>query len=99
MGLYGQGWEPETKPIGVVGLVHGLGEHSGRYEHVAATNVEGVAKDINFGVLAGGFMRAAGMGGGLSGFAKTPMEKAIRTCIDEAVKFLVKETPKEYLKY
>jgi hypothetical protein len=39
------------------------------------------------------------MGGGLSGFAKTPMEKAIRTCIYESVKFLVKETPKEYFKY
>ena len=36
LGLYGQGWEPETKPKGVVSLVHGLGEHSGRYEHVAA---------------------------------------------------------------
>ena len=68
-------------------------------EILAATNVEGVAKDINFGVLAGGFMSAAGMGGGLSGFAKTPMEKAIRTCIYESVKFLVKETPKEYFKY
>ena len=68
-------------------------------EILAATNVEGVAKDINFGVLAGGFMRAAGMGGGLSGFAKTPMEKAIRKCIYESVKFLVNETPKEYFKY
>lgn len=68
-------------------------------EILAATNVDGVAKDINFGVLAGGFMGAAGMGGGLSGFAKTPMEKAIRTCIYEAVKFLVAETPKEYFKY
>jgi len=68
-------------------------------EILAATNVEGVAKDINFGVLIGGFMRAAGMGGGLSGFAKTPMEKAIRKCIYESVKFLVRETPKEYYKY
>jgi acylglycerol lipase len=34
--LYAQGWQPETKPKGVVCLVHGLGEHSGRYVHLAA---------------------------------------------------------------
>ncbi len=34
--LYAQGWQPETEPKGVVCLVHGLGEHSGRYEHLAA---------------------------------------------------------------
>jgi alpha-beta hydrolase superfamily lysophospholipase len=32
--LYGQGWQPETLK-GVVTLVHGLGEHSGRYAYVA----------------------------------------------------------------
>lgn len=30
-----QGWEPELNPRAVVCLVHGLGEHSGRYAHVA----------------------------------------------------------------
>jgi alpha-beta hydrolase superfamily lysophospholipase len=35
--FYMQGWEPEDgKPKAVVGLVHGLGEHSGRYAHVGA---------------------------------------------------------------
>lgn len=34
--LYYQRWEPEGAPQGVVGLVHGLGEHHGRYAHVAA---------------------------------------------------------------
>jgi acylglycerol lipase len=34
--LYAQGWEPETEPVAVVCLVHGLGEHSGRYAHLAA---------------------------------------------------------------
>ena len=68
-------------------------------EILSATNVEGIAKDVNFGVLAGGIMGAAGMGGGLGGFSKTPMEKAIRTCIFESVKFIVKETPQEYFKY
>jgi acylglycerol lipase len=32
---YFQGWEPEKSPQAVVCLVHGLGEHSGRYVHVA----------------------------------------------------------------
>ena len=30
-----QGWEPEGTPQAVICLVHGLGEHSGRYLHVA----------------------------------------------------------------
>lgn len=30
-----RGWEPDTKPKAVIALIHGLGEHSGRYEHVA----------------------------------------------------------------
>lgn len=34
--LYVQGWRPDTEIKGVVCLVHGQGEHSGRYSHVAA---------------------------------------------------------------
>ena len=33
--LYAQIWEPETSAKAAVCLVHGLGEHSGRYAHVA----------------------------------------------------------------
>jgi alpha-beta hydrolase superfamily lysophospholipase len=33
--LFAQGWEPEGPPHGLVCLVHGLGEHSSRYDHVA----------------------------------------------------------------
>ena len=32
--FYMQGWETEGKPKAIVCLVHGLGEHTGRYEHV-----------------------------------------------------------------
>lgn len=35
LSLYFQGWEVEDNPKAVVGLVHGLGEHSDRYYHVA----------------------------------------------------------------
>jgi alpha-beta hydrolase superfamily lysophospholipase len=34
--FYFQGWEPEASLRAVVCLVHGLGEHTGRYAHVAA---------------------------------------------------------------
>jgi len=33
--LFGQSWQPENQPKAVICLVHGLGEHSGRYVHVA----------------------------------------------------------------
>ena len=33
--LFGQSWQPEDKTRAVVCLVHGIGEHSGRYIHVA----------------------------------------------------------------
>lgn len=33
--LYAQGWRPEGEPKAVVCLIHGLGEHCGRYAHVA----------------------------------------------------------------
>jgi len=33
--LYGQEWKPEGKQKAAIAMVHGLGEHSGRYEHVA----------------------------------------------------------------
>src|SRR5882672_3049151 len=34
--IFAQSWEPDVRaPKAVVCLVHGLGEHSSRYEHVA----------------------------------------------------------------
>jgi alpha-beta hydrolase superfamily lysophospholipase len=35
LSLYFQVWQPENEPRGVVSLVHGLGEHGGRYSHWA----------------------------------------------------------------
>ncbi len=68
-------------------------------EVLAATRVEGEARDINLGVLAGGIIGNVGLGGGLSMYAKTPMEKAIRIAIDEATKYIVSATPPEYFKH
>lgn len=68
-------------------------------EVLAATRVEGEARDVNLGVLAGGLIGDVGLGGFLSTYAKTPMEKAIRTCIYEAVKYIISGTPPEYYKH
>ncbi len=38
--IYGQCWLTDAKPKAVIGIVHGMGEHSGRYAHVAAYLVE-----------------------------------------------------------
>ena len=67
-------------------------------EVLAATRVEGTAKAISGGGLLGGLVGSVPMGGGLSAYAKTPMEKAIRSCIYEAVKYIVNNTPQEYFK-
>ena len=68
-------------------------------EVLAATRVEGVAKDVNLGGFLGGFGGSGGMAGGLGGYAKTPMEKAIRTCLYNATKYIVENTPQQYMKY
>lgn len=66
-------------------------------EVLAATRVEGKARDANVGAVLGAFTGGVGMGGSLGTFARTPMEKAIRTCIYEATKYIVENTPKEYM--
>lgn len=68
-------------------------------EVLAATRVEGEAKEVDLGALAGGMFGSVPLGGALSKYSKTPMEKAIRVCIKEAVKFIVQNTPPSYFKY
>lgn len=62
---------------------------------IAATSVEGKASGFGAGL--------AGVGGpltgGLSGFAKGPMETAIRKVIQAAVTAVVQKTPKTYYRY
>lgn len=68
-------------------------------EVLAATRVEGVAKDVSLGGFLGAFGGSGGMAGGLGGYAKTPMEKAIRTCLYNATKYIAENTPQQYMKY
>jgi len=63
---------------------------------LAAQSVDGKAQDIGgLGGLAVGGPLAVGFGA----FAKTPMEKAIRVCLQTAVSFIAQQTPAEYYHY
>ena len=56
-----QGWQPDAPPLAIISLVHGLGEHSGRYAHVAAA-----LNDAGYALL--GFdLRGHGKSGGPRG--------------------------------
>jgi curli biogenesis system outer membrane secretion channel CsgG len=59
---------------------------------LASEQVEGTATDVEgLAGLAGGTLS-----GSLSGYSKTPMEKAIRIAIEHAVKLIVSKTPEKY---
>lgn len=62
---------------------------------IAATSVEGKATGVGAGVAGVG----GRMTGGLSGFAKGPMEGAIRQMIKTATEYVVSKTPKTYYRY
>jgi len=59
---------------------------------LASEQVEGKATDIG-GLAVGG---GGGLAGVFGGYSKTPMEKAIRVAIEEAVKLIFAKTPAEY---
>lgn len=67
-------------------------------EVITATRVQGQASDIAGGVMAG-FFGGWGLGAGLSAYSNTPMEKAIRICIIEAVRYISQAAPPTYYKY
>jgi curli biogenesis system outer membrane secretion channel CsgG len=68
-------------------------------EVLAATRVEGVAKDVNVGAALGALTGGGNLSGALGGYAKTPMEKAMRIVIYEATKYIAENTPAEYMRY
>ncbi|OQX53039.1 MAG: hypothetical protein B5M54_07845, partial [Candidatus Aminicenantes bacterium 4484_214] len=63
---------------------------------VAATTV--VGKSTSFG-LGGATWVGGSLPVALGGFAKTPVEKAIRVCIQKAVEYIVSQTPQGYYRY
>ncbi|HEY59594.1 MAG TPA: alpha/beta hydrolase [Anaerolineae bacterium] len=82
--LFAQEWRPKQKPIAAIALVHGLGEHSSRYTHVAdffnKSNIGMVSYDL----------RGHGKSEGKRGHI--PSDESILRDID----FLLKETKKRY---
>jgi curli biogenesis system outer membrane secretion channel CsgG len=62
---------------------------------LAAQSVEGRAQDV--GGVAG--IAAGPLAHGFGAFAKTPMEKAIRVCLQAAVNFIARQTPASYYHY
>jgi curli biogenesis system outer membrane secretion channel CsgG len=64
-----------------------------------STTVEGKANDFNIGGalagVGGGFLGAAGLGT----YQKTPVEKAIRIAVQQAVKELSSKTPQTYFRH
>ncbi len=63
-----------------------------------STRVQGQASDVS-GAIMGGFLGSWALSQHLSGYANTPMEKAIRICIIEAVRYVSGIVPPEYYKY
>lgn len=83
--FYMQGWEPQGKPKAIVCLVHGLGEHTGRYAHVGkALNDAGYA-------LFGFDLRGHGQTGGPRGHF--PSLDAVMQDIRQFVQFQSQNHP------
>src|SRR5262245_9523849 len=59
--FYVQGWEPDTQLKAVIALIHGLGEHVGRYPHVGKA-----LTDAGY-ALVGFDLRGHGKSGGARG--------------------------------
>ncbi|MGA7193934.1 MAG: lysophospholipase [Anaerolineales bacterium] len=87
LNFYIQGWEPEQKPKAIVALIHGLGEHTGRYAHVGeAFNKAGYA-------LIGFDLRGHGKSGGARGHF--PSIDTVMQDMDEFFGFLQERYPKD----
>lgn len=75
LGMFSRGWAPEGKPKAVIVLVHGLGEHCGRYDHVGRMLAENGYALLAFD------LRGHGKSGGQRGH--TPSVEAFMKDIDE----------------
>ena len=66
---------------------------------VAATSVEGESTDVNIGAALSGALGGGRLGGSLSTWKNTPIEKALRATIVKAVQFIVSKTPRVYYRH
>ncbi|MFA5115206.1 MAG: CsgG/HfaB family protein [Candidatus Omnitrophota bacterium] len=67
-------------------------------KEIGTVRLQGEASNVS-GNLASGFFGNWGLGKGLSAYANTPMEKAMRICIIETVRYVVGAIPANYYKY
>ena len=80
LSIFAREWKPESPVKGIVTLVHGLGEHTGRYQHVAAAFCRtGYA-------LVGFDLRGHGRSEGLRGHAPSydDLMEDIQTALDQS---------------
>ncbi|MGE5464102.1 MAG: lysophospholipase [Syntrophothermus sp.] len=80
-----RGWEPEGKPRAVIALIHGLGEHIGRYEHVARAMTDAGYAFLGFD------LRGHGKSGGARGHF--PSLDAIMQDIQDFLLLVTKRYP------
>jgi curli biogenesis system outer membrane secretion channel CsgG len=66
---------------------------------LAATSVEGEARDFNIGGALAGYTGSYGLGGSLSSWKNTPREKALRQVIGAAVEYVISVTPESMKRY
>ncbi|WP_169311180.1 CsgG/HfaB family protein [Thermodesulfatator indicus] len=66
---------------------------------INATTVEGKASSWKIGGLGGGIFGDIGLGGGLEMYKNTPMEKAIRVMLNNAVEAIAKLVPENYYRW
>ncbi|PKP55780.1 lysophospholipase, partial [Candidatus Atribacteria bacterium HGW-Atribacteria-1] len=83
--LFGQSWQPENQSRAVVCLVHGMGEHSGRYAHVADALTQAGYLLFTFDI------RGHGKSSGLRGH--TPSYKALLQDISSLLEVANKKFP------
>lgn len=66
---------------------------------LAATSVEGEAKDFDIGGALAGYTGSHALGGSLSTWENTPREKALRQVIGKAVEEVVRRTPQSFYRH
>ncbi len=66
---------------------------------INATHVEGKASSWKVGGLMGGVFGDIGLGGGLGVYKNTPMEKAVRVMLNNAVQAIAQMVPENYYRW
>ncbi len=66
---------------------------------ISATSVEGKASSWKVGGAMGGVLGSVALGGGLEGYKNTPMEKAVRVMLYNAINAISQMVPENYYRW